>query len=114
MTTTENQKYTPGPWHVIIDDCSHLAGRPGIFASDKLDCAIVHWDGFVQQHWRSARGDKEIQANARLIAAAPELLEALQELASEEWRDDDDPILMKARGKARLAIAKATGAQHDN
>lgn len=31
----------------------------------------------MQEYWRSARGDQEIHANARLIAAAPDLLEAL-------------------------------------
>lgn len=36
-----------------------------------------------------------------------ELLESLKEIAAEEWRDDDDPILDRARCKARAAIAKA-------
>jgi hypothetical protein len=62
---------TPGPWNVSIDDDGNpLSGRPSVEASAELDCSIVHWDGFVQTHWRSARGDKEIHANARLIAAA--------------------------------------------
>lgn len=66
--------FTPGPWEVIIDDDGNpLSGRPSVSASDELDCGIVHWDGFVQEYWRSARGDKEIHANARLIAAAPEM-----------------------------------------
>jgi hypothetical protein len=49
------------------------------------------------------------EANARLISSAPELLEALEALASEEWRNDGDPILDAARIKARAAIAKARG-----
>jgi hypothetical protein len=65
--------FTPGKWKSIIDDCGQLAGRPGVSASADLDCSIVHWDGFVQHYWRSARGDKEIHANAALIAAAPDL-----------------------------------------
>ncbi len=69
---------TPGPWHVTIDDDGNpLSGRPSVQASAKLDCAIIHWDGFVQQFWRSARGDREIQANAAFIAAARELVPAL-------------------------------------
>lgn len=97
-------KHTPGPWNVTIDDCGPLAGRPGIFASDELDCAIVHWDGFIQQYWRSARGDKEIHANARLIAAAPDLLEfALRFL--QQYGEDETWMTYKARA----AIAKATG-----
>lgn len=85
-------KHTPGPWRVIIDDDGNpLSGRPSVCASDELDCMIVHWDGFVQQYWRSARGDKEIHANARLIAAAPDMLAALERL--EYWFDTDAEIL---------------------
>ena len=64
---------TPGPWWVCIDDDGNpLSGRPSVQAPEDCDCAIVHWDGFVQEYWRSARGDKEIQANARFIAFARE------------------------------------------
>ena len=76
-------KWTPGPWKVVIDDDGNpLSGRPSVSASDELDCGIVHWDGFVQEYWRSARGDKEIHANAHLIAAAPELYDALKQFVS--------------------------------
>lgn len=79
--------YTPGPWRVgIDDDANPLSGRPGVFSSDELDCGIVHWDGFVQEYWRSARGDKEIHANARLIAAAPDLHRLALDLAAERER----------------------------
>ena len=50
----------------------------------------------------------EARANAALIAAAPDLLEALTTLAAEEWRDDDDSVLVAARAQAKAAIAKAT------
>lgn len=79
--------YTPGPWRVGIDDDGNpLSGRPGVFSSDELDCGIVHWDGFVQEYWRSARGDKEIHDNARLIAAAPDLHRLALDLAAERER----------------------------
>lgn len=97
-------KHTPGPWRVVIDDDgNHLSGRPMVAASVELDCAIVHWDGFVQTYWRSARGDNEIHANANLIAAAPELLDAL-ELALSYAGYGDDWV-----SSARAAIAKARG-----
>lgn len=69
---------TEGPWRVCIDDDGNpLSGRPSVQAPENCDCAIVHWDGFVQEYWRSARGDKEIHANARFIAAARDLVPAL-------------------------------------
>lgn len=75
--------FTPGPWKVIIDDDGNpLSGRPSVVASDELDCAIVHWDGFVQEFWRSARGDKEIHANAKLIAAAPTMFSFIEKMAA--------------------------------
>lgn len=105
-------KWTPGPWRVGLydaGDCSWHSGTPSIEAPEDLDCAIVHWDGFAQQYWRSARGDAEIHANAHLIAAAPELYEALAE-AEEQLsllakRPDDNWWVQKARA----AMARARG-----
>ena len=101
-------KHTPGPWRVVIDDDGNpLSGRPSVEASDELDCAIVHSDGFIQEYWRSARGDKEIHANARLIAAAPDMLEALQEFCR---RVEAGEIRSKRTYAAfKALIAKATG-----
>lgn len=101
-------KHTPGPWHIVIDDDGNpLSGRPMVAAAPELDCAIVHWDGFIQKYWRSARGDKEIHANARLIAAAPDLLEAL-ELADAALSGANMNMQVVER-KVRAAIAKAKG-----
>ncbi len=106
-------KHTPGPWRVIIDDDGNpLSGRPSVVAADEYDCAIVHWDGFVQTYWQSARGEKEIHANAKLIAAAPELLEVVKDFM-------ENPLYQVAVGgnptmvdefmtRARAVIAKAT------
>lgn len=85
-------KHTPGPWRVdpsmslCIDSPSGNVGLMNL-----------------------ARPKAESEANARIVAAAPDLLEALIELATEERRDDDDPVLEAARAKARAAIAKAEG-----
>jgi len=72
---------TPGPWSIDLYDCGDKdwrSGMPSIQAPEDLDCAIVHWDGFAQQYWRSARGDKEIHANAAFIATFnPTLVKAL-------------------------------------
>lgn len=48
------------------------------------------------------------EANARLIAAAPDLLDALKELLDQDEHGEDE---IWVRNKARAAIAKATGEQ---
>ena len=111
-------KHTPGPWRVVIDDDGNpLSGRPSVHAPDDLDCAIVHWDGFVQTYWRSARGDREIHANAHLIAAAPDLLEAAQTCLDAERKRRAKLLpgapattyTEKRIAALEAAIAKATG-----
>ena len=53
--------------------------------------------------------DERLAADARLIAAAPELLEALQSVI---WAEDSQPDHREdAIRHARAAIAKATGEQ---
>lgn len=82
---------TPGPWRVVpydAGDRSYWAGVPSIQAPEECDCAIVHWDGFKQEYWASARGDKEMLANAHLIAAAPVLYDALEKIVR-DW--DGEP-----------------------
>lgn len=75
--------WTPGPWRVVVDDTGKRPLTvPSIQASEELDCAIVHWDGFWQPYWQSARGEKEWNANARLMAAAPELFAALERMVA--------------------------------
>lgn len=94
-------KYTPGPW-------SHCpCGRCQLVWSDGEEGILIH-DTPDDDEATIAKGE-EAQGNCLLIAAAPDLYEALKTLASEEYRDDDDPILGEARNKARIAIAKAEG-----
>lgn len=94
-------KHTPGPWtmHPRFDDgaevraiapvawCS-VASTVGSSGSQSIDAA-------------------EARANARLIAAAPDLLRALERLErlSGSAMMTDDP----AREGARAAVAKAKG-----
>jgi hypothetical protein len=56
--------------------------------------------------------DTENEANARLIAAAPELLEALDTLCNRIELEGATPLDWPAYTQARATIAKATGAQH--
>lgn len=83
-------KHTPGPWRV--DAHMNVMYRDGLVAFPCIS------GGFPQE------------ANARLIAAAPELLEALIGLMELESRGRIMPI-GKEWDAARAAIAKATGEQ---
>jgi hypothetical protein len=49
-------------------------------------------------------------ANARLIAAAPDMLAALQDIMAESTRDDDDhDVIATIQGICRAIITKAKG-----
>lgn len=87
-------KHTPGQW--FVDD---VEGNLAIAAEDDGEVLAYLAKKHQQTNVRSA--DK-MAAYARLIAAAPELLEALIAALS-----DDQPYI----AKARAAIAKATGDQ---
>ena len=93
-------KHTPGPW--MYD--SYVGEDP----YDDPDCPFVE---IGTTRWVPNKVDVpaalEAWANARLIAAAPDLLDALEslELTAGLPAMQDDP----ARVAARAAIAKAKG-----
>src|SRR5271169_2610626 len=89
-------KHTPGPWVV-----GEAAGSPV-------------WD--INNHpsskRRAAIGRISRHDDALLVAAAPEMLEALQTVLKSllPWIvDTDDPIVDLTIEQCRAAIAKATG-----
>jgi len=77
--------FTPGPWHVVIDDTGGpYSCWPSIYAPEKADLTIIHRAGFKQEFW----GDLNIRitlANARLIAEAPAMYEALGK--KDDWAE---------------------------
>ena len=87
--------YTPGPW-------SYDRQYRRLMGPDGKDLYI---EGGA--HWATTR-DPEAEANSRLIAAAPELLEALKEVVT-HWADETDENDWPEFDRARKAIAKATG-----
>ena len=92
--------HTPGPWAHGQQGCE--SGWIEITAADDRNpvaCATPAKPGTAEE-----RRDAETRANARLIAAAPELLEALQELLASV-----EGVPCGPEAKCRAAIAKATG-----
>jgi hypothetical protein len=99
--------HTKGPWaaseHGAYGDYD---GNSIVILGDDLRIAVV-----------LGYDTKETRANARLIAAAPELLEALEAMIEWDAREEDHAIgfydrmdLCKlAFEKARGAVAKAKG-----
>lgn len=84
-------KHTPGPW--IQDGVTIRAKTPLTSIATVLDVA-----------WPCGNVPYDPKANARLIAAAPELLEFAKEWISRQGSDNN-----YMTEKARAAIAKATG-----
>jgi hypothetical protein len=102
--TTETTTHTPGPW--VLE---RFQPRTTVTSGDRILPLLV---AEIQT------GDGEGKANARLIAAAPDLLEALVEVykwgqRSEHERQQSGPVLKdylrQATEAAREAIIKATG-----
>ena len=85
-----NGQHTPGPWFIVSDepDCVSTAGHRALMElqdDDYIDC--------------------NSEANARLIAAAPDLLEALEMLV--RWDETGEPVSNLCFAQARSAILKA-------
>lgn len=93
-------RFTPGPWfngsdpHIVFADAGNPMQR------------IAKVTEFMPEF------HDESVANARLIAAAPELLEALERIVAVLDRQLSSPLAAERSspvGEARAAIAKATG-----
>ena len=96
--------HTPGPWNVV-----------NTMPSDAMDIAVI----FDEQSQcvcsvptgSSNKPMQERRANARLIAAAPDLLALVKSLIdTREWHSIDNTVCAGWDEKARAAIAKAEAA----
>lgn len=90
-------KPTPAPWKVEI--------TPGL-----RDTVVVVNGGDDEMVCECYEGRlEERMANARLIAAAPDLLEALRSMLTNCHDADRDDAIRKAVVASHAAISKATG-----
>lgn len=118
-------KHTPGPWAYRpqkYDDWGYVRGPEQGDGFQPFICQAKDMramdDDVLNEHRRN--GTDPWEANARLIAAAPDLLEALEEIRDLLWsRPDISDRLRPLMGfaeeatnqKAARALAKARGQQ---
>ena len=107
--------HTPAPWYVgAQNDMLYIIDRSPRPSNDDINPNVDIEPIAKVYRPREATFETE-QANARLIAAAPELLEALQEISKGAGAYDRDPlihaenVIEDMKGIARAAITKATG-----
>lgn len=95
--------HTPGPWS--ISDSSWVTNHRDIDAPTHGALAVVVWR--MEEEERSP----ECEANAALIAAAPDLLEALEMIVTEadSYTARTGKPVYNWLDSARAAIAKARG-----
>lgn len=108
--------HTPGPWMVASDFQHHHGdGWGGYWQIDGESDSIA-----CNQYCYANRDPKTSEANARLIAAAPEMLDALRLTERALTSAFGEPTIppgalesgrgMEAIHAVRAAVAKATGA----
>lgn len=95
----DDSKHTPGPWRI-----SRTSGMEIFISHDHDQPNRVA--GYFAEVRRFTSDSEQVEANAQLIAAAPDLLEALIDLA--DWYREHTGLPPTA---ANAAIAKATGGQ---
>ena len=100
-------KWTPGPWNIGSSDLP--VSRMSIHCKGHKDSCHSTVALMVSRGVIGISHDEEF-ANARLIAAAPELLEALEDCVAVMDRELAGlKAIQPELSSARAAIAKATG-----
>lgn len=108
-----NNKHTPGPWTVY--------DKRYLFTDNEGSASIRFGDIWIADVHGAHVGPQtkeEADANISLIAAAPELLQALKALSSVVGLtafkyEGQRAVLQEAYDIARDAIAKAEGGSHE-
>lgn len=105
----EEKRFTPGPWHIKPVKAATVEGDLNITQTGSATGKGYHI-GYATTWTDSEETKNEAQANAWLIVAAPELLEALQSLVHADTHGIKNcTAQVSAIEKARAAIAKALG-----
>lgn len=87
-------QYTPGPWKAILNNPTAITEGHTIKADNEVETPIAHlWVG------GGTHGKPRQLANAHLIAAAPELLGALQNLSKNCFTEDETRLSLFATAR---------------
>jgi len=100
-------KFTPGPWEYLCE-----TGYAGDYPYSKAHRVKIGKETLtIGCHGYDWEGGKEIEANAHLVAAAPELLEACKDALAFVEELDRRGIAQEWSGEGALkaAIEKAEG-----
>lgn len=87
--------HTPGPWKLeeTVGSFTH-----GVRACGKNVSGFV---AFINTRWVHPEQCREQEANARLIAAAPDMLAMLKRIPGADWTSDDvRAVIAKAEGRS--------------
>mgnify|MGYP001405796334 CR=1 FL=1 len=108
--------HTPGPWGLACDGCAIVGANGG---TQIVETGKAYWSNLAaaaaQGSTLAQKHLPEVEANARLIAAAPELLATLETVVADAtWNDEDTTSSLRERldnlsEYAHTAIAKAKG-----
>lgn len=107
-------KHTPGPWKFRQPLHDKMRGLPVRTLEVLAEQNGIYKPYVADVRSLDAEGNDNTEANARLIAAAPDMLDALEAILGEALLDADDGELAliaceAIRSNARAAIAKAKG-----
>ena len=87
-------KHTPGPWEA---DGTEVIGQ-------------IEWTYEIATAWSNAEiSVDDAEANARLIAAAPDLLEVVERFATFEWLGESEMNDLVKKCRAIMARIKENG-----
>lgn len=98
-------KHTPGPWSVI--PYGGVGGKGEKIEGFYIGCDLCRDGCHKIAKLETTKWSRDERANANLIAAAPDLLEALENLADAYEKYKIDDFLTSEVEDARAAIAKA-------
>ena len=105
-------KHTPGPWVYAREYGASVTEAPKITTVARCADFVIGLEcDYPGGDYRNGDPSGDEEADARLIAAAPDLLDALETMLMQFTKTPSTLKDSEARVKAHAAIAKATGEQ---